>query len=126
MGPKSSRPGFAHPPRHSMSVKKVWRGVAAVQPLPRLNRIHPLKSDTFVLDFRNDAEEIQKAFEPYYGKTVASPTDPNVLWDTRHRLDGFDVLRPEEIQATVSVLLTISDPKQHGQVYALLDPALER
>jgi type I restriction enzyme R subunit len=118
--------GFDQPLLHTMYVDKVLVGLAAVQTLSRLNRIHPLKSDTFVLDFRNDAEEIQKAFEPYYGKTVASPTDPNVLWDTRHRLDGFDVLRPEEIQATVNVLLTISDPKQHGQVYALLDPALER
>jgi type I restriction enzyme R subunit len=118
--------GFDQPLLHTMYVDKVLVGLAAVQTLSRLNRIHPLKSDTFVLDFRNDAEEIQKAFEPYYGKTIAPPTDPNVLWNTRHRLDGFDVLRPDEIQATVALLLTISDPKQHGQVYALLDPALER
>jgi len=40
-------------------------------------------SPPFVLDFRNEAEEIAKAFEPWYGKTVAIPTDPNLLWDTR-------------------------------------------
>ena len=38
-----------------------------MQTLSRLNRIHPAEGDTFVLDFRNDTEDIVKAFEPYYG-----------------------------------------------------------
>src|SRR5258708_37887806 len=101
-------------------------GVAAVQPPSRLNRIHPLKSDTFVLDFRNATDDIVEAFEPYYGRTVAPPTDPNLLWDTRHRLDQYDVLRPDEIAAAVAVLLTASGPYAHGPMYALLDPALDR
>jgi len=57
---------------------------------------------------------------------VAPPTDANLLFDTRRRLDDFDVLRPEEIEATVAVLLAGSGPKSHGQVYATLDPAVER
>lgn len=112
--------------QHTMYVDKVLVGLAAVQTLSRLNRIHPLKSDTFVLDFRNDAEDIQKAFGPYYGKTVAAPTDPNVLWDTRTRLDGFDVLRAEEMKGAVRALLSGDGHKAHGALYALLDPALER
>ena len=67
-----------------------------------------------------------RAFEPYYGKTVAPPTDPNLLYDTRQRLDEFDVLRHDEIEATVAVILTMTDTQDHGQVYSLLDPALER
>jgi type I restriction enzyme R subunit len=68
-----------------------------------------------------------KAFEPYYGRTVAPPTDPNLLYDARRRLDEFDVLRPEEIEDTVKLLMSESDPKKtHGKVYALLDPAVER
>jgi type I restriction enzyme R subunit len=118
--------GFDQPLLHSMYVDKVLTGLAAVQTLSRLNRIHPLKSDTFVLDFRNEVEDIQKAFEPYYGRTVAPPTDPNLLWDTRRRLDDYDVLRPDEMEAAVGLLLTITDPKDHGRVYALLDPAVER
>jgi type I restriction enzyme R subunit len=118
--------GFDQPLLHTMYVDKVLVGLAAVQTLSRLNRMHPLKSDTFVLDFRNEAEDIVKAFEPYYGETVAPPTDPNLLWDTRRRLEQFDVLRPEEVEATVTLLLTITGPKDHGRVYALLDPALER
>jgi len=118
--------GFDQPLLHTMYVDKILTGLAAVQTLSRLNRNHPLKVDTFVLDFRNDADEIAAAFEPYYGRTVAPPTDPNLLWDTRSRLDGFDVLRPEEVEATVALLVTIKTPGQHGQVYALLDPAVER
>jgi type I restriction enzyme R subunit len=94
--------------------------------LSRLNRIHPLKTETFVLDFRNETDEIVAAFEPYYGQTVAPPTDPNLLFDTRNRLDQYDVLRPEEVEATVALFITITDPKDHGRVYALLDPAVER
>jgi type I restriction enzyme, R subunit len=118
--------GFDQPLLHTMYVDKVLVGLAAVQTLSRLNRIHPLKSDTFVLDFRNDAEDIQKAFEPYYGKTVGAPTDPNVLWDTRARIDGFDVLRADEMQGAVTALLSSDGQKAHGALYALLDPALER
>ena len=118
--------GYDQPLLHTMFVDKVLTGLAAVQTLSRLNRFHPLKADTFVLDFRNEADEIVKAFEPYYGKTVAPPTDPNLLFDTRAQLDHWDVLRPEEIEAAVAVILTIASEKDHGRVYALLDPAVER
>jgi len=118
--------GFDQPLLHTMYVDKVLTGLAAVQTLSRLNRIHPKKDSTFVLDFRNDAEDIVKAFEPYYGRTVAPPTDPNLLWDTRHQLDEFDVLRIEEIEATVELLVTFGGAKDHGQVYAALDSAVER
>ena len=118
--------GFDQPLLHTMYVDKPLTGLAAVQTLSRLNRIHPSKSDTFVLDFRNDHEDIQKAFEPYYGRTVAPPTDANLLWDPRHRLDQYDLLRPDEIEATVAVLATLTDARDHGKVYSLLDPAIDR
>ena len=97
--------GFDQPLLHTMYVDKILVGLAAVQTLSRLNRIHPLKENTFVLDFRNDTETIVEAFEQFHGCTVAPPTDPNILWDTRRRLDDFDVLRPEEIEAAMPALL---------------------
>ena len=117
--------GFDQPLLHTMYVDKVLTGLNAVQTLSRLNRIHPNKADTFVLDFRNETEDIVKAFEPYYGRTVAPPTDPNLLFDTRRGLDDFDVLRPDEIESAVALLLA-GDAKSHGKVYAALDPAVER
>ncbi len=119
--------GFDLPLLHTMYVDKVLLGLAAVQTLSRLNRMHPLKHDTFVLDFRNETDDIVNAFEPYYGRTVAPPTDPNLLTDTRERLDEFDVLRTDEIDAVLPALLKIGvTPKSHAEVYSRLDPARER
>jgi type I restriction enzyme R subunit len=115
--------GFDQPLLYAMYVDKTLTGLAAVQTLSRLNRIHENKDGTFVLDFRNDAEEIREAFEPWYGKTVAPPTDPNLLYDTRHELDPFGVLWPEEIETAISLLLTTGD---HGRVHAALQPAIDR
>ena len=115
--------GFDQPLLYAMYVDKTLTGLAAVQTLSRLNRIHPNKDGTFVLDFRNDAEEIRKAFEPWYGKTVAPPTDPNLLYDTRHELDPYGVLWPEEIEKAIELLLTTGD---HGRVHAALQPAMDR
>ena len=58
--------GFDEPLLHTMFVDKKLKGVKAVQTLSRLNRICPGKTDTFVLDFVNTAEDIKAAFEPYY------------------------------------------------------------
>ena len=120
--------GFDQPLLHTMYVDKVLVGLAAVQTLSRLNRIHPLKENTFVLDFRNDTETIVEAFEQFHGCTVAPPTDPNILWDTRRRLDDFDVLRPGEIEAAMPALLGAgsSDEKRSAATYAALGPAKAR
>jgi type I restriction enzyme R subunit len=103
----------------TMYVDKVLTGVNAVQTLSRLNRIFPpLKDETLVLelvlDFRNDGEDIVRAFEPYYGQTVAPPTDPNLLCDTHRRAFEYDVIHPDDIDATVTVLLTIGANTDHG------------
>ena len=54
--------GFDQPLLHTMYVDKRLAGIQAVQTLSRLNRTHPLKEDTFVLDFVNDRDEIREAF----------------------------------------------------------------
>jgi type I restriction enzyme R subunit len=119
--------GFDQPLLHTMFVDKVLTGLNAVQTLSRLNRIlPPLKDDTFVLDFRNETDDIVAAFEPYYGKTVAPPTDPNLLYDTHRRLSDFNVIHPEEVDAAVIVLVTMKASEDHGRIYSLLDPAVER
>lgn len=120
--------GFDQPLLHTMYVDKPLVGLAAVQTLSRLNRIHPLKESTFVLDFRNETDDIVDAFEQFHGCTVAPPTDPNILWDTRSRLDDFDVLRPEEVEAAMPSLLGVgtSDAKRSSETYAALAPAKAR
>ena len=62
--------GFDEPLLHTMFVDKPLSGVKAVQTLSRLNRTCPGKTDTFVLDFVNNADDIQTAFQPFYQGTV--------------------------------------------------------
>jgi len=58
--------GFDAPLLVAMYVDKPLRGVQAVQTLSRLNRIYPGKSRTFVLDFREQEDDILSAFRQYY------------------------------------------------------------
>ena len=118
--------GFDQPLLHTMYVDKVLTGLNAVQTLSRLNRIHPQKSETFVLDFRNELEDIQEAFRPWYERTEAVPTDPNLLYDAHRALWDFDVLREGEVEAAVAALLAVTEAAGHGAVYAALDPARGR
>jgi type I restriction enzyme, R subunit len=116
--------GFDQPKLYAMYVDKTLTGLAAVQTLSRLNRTHPDKDGTFVLDFVNDAEAIADEFEQYHGKTVAPPSDPNLLYDTRHALDEFGVLDAEEARTFAHLLL--AEQVDHGRLHAALGPALDR
>src|ERR1700694_630542 len=53
----------------TMYVDKRLDGVQAVQTLSRLNRKIPGREIPFVLDFVNEAEDIYRAFKPYYDAT---------------------------------------------------------
>jgi type I restriction enzyme, R subunit len=119
--------GFDQPLLHTMYVDKVLTGMNAVQTLSRLNRIYPpQKSETFVLDFRNELEDIQEAFRPWYERTEAVPTDPNLLYDAHRAMWDFGVVREEEIASGVQALLAVTETAGHGAVYAALDPARDR
>jgi type I restriction enzyme R subunit len=84
--------GYDEPLLHTMYVDKPLSGIKAVQTLSRLNRAHPKKYDTFVLDFQNDTDIIQMAFEDYYRTTILSAeTDPNKLHDLKSDLDSYQV-----------------------------------
>ena len=98
--------GYDEPLLHTMYVDKVLSGIKAVQTLSRLNRAHPLKHDTFVLDFTNDADTIAGAFEDYYRTTIlAEETDPDKLHDLKAALDGYQVYSPGQVDAFVALYL---------------------
>ena len=118
--------GFDQPLLHTMFVDKKLDGVNAVQTLSRLNRIHPGKADTFVLDFENDAEQVQRGFAPYYDVSVAEPTDPNALYDAWRELDRFGVIRPEDVEAFARVYFDAPSVATQAKLYAALDAARDR
>lgn len=117
--------GFDEPLLHTMYVDKKLSGVAAVQTLSRLNRTHPGKSDTFVLDFANSADEIKAAFEPFFEESFSTPTEPNVLATMEHDLMNAGVLSMPEMEAAVGALLS-EDPGLQSVLYANLLPAVGR
>ncbi len=91
--------GYDEPLLHSMYVDKTLSGVKAVQTLSRLNRVAPGKRETFVLDFANDADVIERSFADYYRATILSgETDPNKLHDLNYRLDESGVYTRERVE----------------------------
>lgn len=118
--------GFDEPLLHTMFVDKKLNGVKAVQTLSRLNRTMRGKEDTFVLDFANTQEEIQRSFQPYYEATVLEDeTDPNLIYTLKRQLGDFHVYQEREVeefakkfyQKTIPTLSILSP---------ILKPAIER
>ncbi len=111
--------GYDQPLLHSMYVDKTLSGIKAVQTLSRLNRAHPQKYDTFVLDFMNDTETIRTSFDTFYRTTILSDeTDPNRLHDLKATLDNYQVYDPAQIEELVERYLTGADRDR-------LDPILD-
>jgi type I restriction enzyme R subunit len=117
--------GFDQPLLHTMYVDKRLVGLHAVQTISRLNRIYPGKEETMVLDFANEAEDIQKAFEPYYDRALLSEdTDPNVLYDLQTKLADFQFYTEAEVNRFAEVYF---NPKgTQDKLHAALAPAVER
>ena len=102
--------GFDQPLLHTMYVDKTLGGVNAVQTLSRLNRIHPDKVGTVVLDFANTADDIKKSFEPYYETTLLSEaTDPNLLYDVQTELAKYPVYTQHDVDAFAEIYFTSQD-----------------
>ena len=122
--------GFDQPLLHTMFVDKRLAGIQAVQTLSRLNRVHPFKEDSFVLDFVNDREEIREAFKTYYeGAEMGEEVDPARMYVIRGELDASGVYLDEEVDRFSAVYFK---PKRrqsaldHRTMNAALDPAVSR
>ncbi len=122
--------GFDQPLLHTMYVDKRLAGIQAVQTLSRLNRTHPLKEDTFILDFVNDREEIKQAFKTYYdGAEIGEEVDPAHLYRIQIELDESGIYMKEDVDRFCNVYFK---PKQkqsaadHEAMNAALDPAVSR
>ena len=117
--------GFDQPLLHTMYVDKRLAGVHAVQTLSRLNRIYPGKDETLVLDFANEPDDIQKAFEPYFDKTLLKEsTDPNLLYDLQTQLSAFQFYTEAEVNRFANIYF---DPKgTQDKLHAALAPTIDR
>lgn len=122
--------GFDQPLLHSMYVDKRLSGIQAVQTLSRLNRTTRGKTDTFVLDFVNEPEDIYTAFKPYYEFTSkGDDTDPQQLNTLSYALSGWKVFTAEEVNAWCEIWFRNRlNPTggEHKKLNGILDLAIER
>lgn len=111
--------GFDEPLLHTMYVDKMLYDIRAVQTLSRLNRCHPQKHDTFVLDFFNKPAMIEEAFSRYYRTTLLSgETDPNKLYDLIATMEDYQVYSETHVEKLVDLYL-------NGAERDRLDPILD-
>jgi len=117
--------GFDQPLLCGMYVDRRLAGIQAVQTLSRLNRAHPGKDTTYVLDFVNDPEEVLAAFKVYHETaTLAATTDPNIVFDLRAKLDEAGHYDDFEVDRVVAVELK-PDAKQ-SELAGALAPVEDR
>ena len=117
--------GFDEPMLHTMYVDKRLEGLQCVQALSRLNRVVEGKTDTLVLDFVNEPDAIQAAFQQYYQTTMlAEETDPNRLYDLQRRLEDFNLYNDDTIKRFCLVFYDGEQPDE--LIQAILDEVVER
>lgn len=116
--------GFDQPLLVAMYVDKKLAGVSSVQTLSRLNRTYPGKTDTFVLDFVNDPDEILAAFRTYFRTAqLAGVSDPNLIHDLQAKLDATGIYLPEEVDGFAEAYYRKGTQKD---LQARIGPAVER
>lgn len=122
--------GFDQPLLHTMYVDKRLAGIQAVQTLSRLNRIHPLKEDTFILDFVNDRHEIQEAFKQFYdGAVMGEEVDPQRMYEIKGELDKAGIYMSLEVEGFCEIYFKPKERQSAGDhklMNARLDPAVDR
>jgi type I restriction enzyme R subunit len=121
--------GFDQPLLCGMYVDRRLDGIQAVQTLSRLNRCHPGKDTTYVVDFVNEPDDILAAFKTYYATAeLALATDPNLILDLKTKLDAQGHYDEFEIDRVVKVLLddSRSDKVRQSQLMAAIEPVAQR
>ena len=117
--------GFDQPLLCGMYVDRRLAGIQAVQTLSRLNRAHPGKDTTYILDFVNSSDEVLTAFRTYYETAeLESDTDPNLVFNLRAKLDGSGHYDDFEVDRVARIEL---DPKaKQGDLIAAIEPVADR
>lgn len=123
--------GFDEPLLHTLVVDKKLKDVKAVQTLCRVNRIHPDKEDTYILDFVNKPEDIQKAFERFYAETsLSEQINTDLLYQVQTDIRSYKLYDEDDIEAAAEIVFTDDKGKPQGNVQgklaAVLKPAVSR
>lgn len=93
--------GFDQKLLHTMFVDRSLGGIQCIQTLSRLNRTYwPYKEDTLVVDFRNDADSVRKAFNQYYTETtLTGDVDTQRVYTLKEAVQNWNIFNESEIDA---------------------------
>jgi type I restriction enzyme R subunit len=123
--------GFDQPKLVAMYLdKKIGNPVEIVQTLSRLNRNHPGKDRTFIIDFVNEPESVQAAFAMYdSGARIETVQDLDVIYDMKETLDEFGIYTDAHIEAfkaaryqTARDFAGAGDPEHKAMFAATAEP----
>lgn len=99
--------GFDQPLLHTMYVDRMLGGIQCIQTLSRLNRCYPGKEDTMVIDFRNDHEKVQKAFQEYYTETtLEGDIDTQRIYTLKHDIEQWNLFNESEVESVAKALVS--------------------
>lgn len=122
--------GFDQPLLHTMYINRRLSGIQAVQTLSRLNRMHPLKEDTFVLDFVNEREEIYTAFKQFYdGAIMGEEPEAGKLYELEAEISASELFTKEELEKFTKAYFkpkVKQVPVDHKIINISTDPAVDR
>ncbi len=123
--------GFDEPLLHTLVIDKKLKGVKAVQTLCRVNRIHPEKEDTYILDFVNEVQDIQQAFSRFYAETsLAEQINTDMLYRVQTEIRDFGLYGQEDIERAAKIVFAEGGDKAQrnvqGQLASTLKPAVAR
>tara|TARA_X000000950_G_C13915612_1_gene660854 strand:+ start:3221 stop:6163 length:2943 start_codon:yes stop_codon:yes gene_type:complete len=117
--------GFDEPLLQSMYIDKKLGGVQCIQTLSRLNRTTRGKNRTFVLDFKNEPQDINDSFQRFYKSLVLEgETDPNILYDYLREIKEFNLYTSEDINQFCKSFL---NPYREGdeELTQITDPVVD-
>ena len=120
--------GFDQPKLCAMYVDKKLRGVNAVQTLSRLNRIcAPYDKKTFILDFKNEYDDIQNSFAPFYTETVLAETiTPSDIRAVESQVDQYNFMDIDDIESFNEYLYQNKrSSKDKAKMWSLLDKSMQ-
>lgn len=111
--------GYDEPRLCAMYVDKRLNGIATVQTLSRVNRIHPGKPAPMIVDFVNDPVDVQADFAQFYVDAhIDTDVDPNALHNLAEQLDGAGVYTEAELTAISQAYLDGAGHEQLRRVIA--------
>lgn len=120
--------GFDEPFLHTLVIDKKLRDIKAVQTICRVNRIHPDKEDTLVLDFVNNPEDIQEAFQKYYNEvSLTEQINTDLIYKTQAKLHEYGVYTPEDVERAAAIEFgDLAKDNIQGKMVFALKPAVLR